>query len=674
MPLSIEELQQSDNIAELLEDETLAEIGRRVIQGYQLDEDSREEWLATVNQALDIAKQTQEVKNTPWPGASNIKFPLITQAAEDYSSRTFPQLIQNDRVVKTSIVGDDSSGAKQEQAANVERYMSFQLLTESETWEDGTDKLVKILPIVGTVFRKTYYDPIEDRVLSELCVPEKIVLNYCVQSLETARRVTHILELYDNDIRERMAAGIYREVDLETLQPEPEAVGIDPDASRDILEQHTYFDLDEDGYKEPYIVTVHKLSGTVLRIVNRFDSVKKTTSGKVLRIVPHQFFTDYHFIKSPDGGFYSLGFGSLLLPLNAAINTLINQLVDAGTLNNKQGGFIGRGVRVKNGEFSFKMGEWKILDSAAGTDLAQNIFPMPTKEPSPTLLQLLQLLLQAGKELSSTTDVMQGKQPAQNVAQGTMAMLIEQGAKIFSAINKRLYRSLKKEFRKIFELNHKHLSNAQYQRVLDNPTADVKHDFDPNNYDVFPVADPALSTAGQRLVKAQALGSIPGINQYELGKYQLDALQIPPSEISKLLPEPDPNAPPPPEIQKIMAETDRFKAEAQKFLMEAKSRFDTSGLETAKVQIQAQQAEVLANESAARTMKMKEDAAVNRAKLAVAGAKADQKGLMEELNFEHDKEKTALELAIKAKEVQLKHKVDMKKVDKPPKPKGDKEE
>lgn len=667
MPLSIEELQKSKNIAELLTEDTLAHIGRLVIQGYELDEDSREEWLRTVNQALDIAKQTQEVKNSPWPGASNIKFPLITQAAEDYSSRTFPQLIQNDRVVKTTVIGEDTTGSKMEQAANIERYMSFQLLTESETWEDGTDKLVKVLPIVGTVFRKTYYDPIEDRVISELCVPEKIVVNYCVQSLEVARRITHVLELYDNDIRERIAADIYREVDLTKLQPEPEDVGIDPDAVREILEQHTYLDLDEDGYKEPYIVTVHKLSGTVLRIVNRFDEIKKTSSGKILCIKAQQFFTDYHFIKSPDGGFYSLGFGSLLLPLNAAINTLINQLVDAGTLNNKQGGFIGRGIRIKNGDFAFKMGEWKVLDSAAGTDLAQNIFPMPTKEPSPTLLQLLQLLLQAGKDLSSTTDVMQGKQPAQNVAQGTMAMLIEQGAKIFSAINKRLYRSLKKEFRKIFELNYKYLSNSKYQKVLDNPTADVKHDFDISNYDVMPVADPNLSTAGQRLVKAQALAAVPGINPYELAKYQLNALQIPPGEIDKLVPPPDPNAPPSPETQKLIAETNRLQAEAQKFLMEAKGSFDNRALDQMKVQIQAQQAQVLANESAARTMKMKEDAAVNRAKLAVAGAKADQKGLMEELNFEHDKEKTALELAIKAKEIQLKHQAEMKKVSLKPK-------
>ncbi len=663
---SLEVLRKSKNIAELLDDDELAEIGAKVKKGYEIDEDSRAEWLETVHQALAIAKQTKEVKNTPWVGASNIKYPLITQAAEDYASRTFPQVIQNDRVVKAVVIGEDQDEEKYEIAGNIEKYMSFQLLHESDDWEEGTDKLLKIIPVLGTVFRKTYYDTIQQKVVIELCIPDKVVVNYNAQSLDAARRVTHILEFYQNDIMERMAAGLYREIDIETLQPN-EGHEDDCDAPIDILEQHTYLDLDDDGYKEPYIVTVHKTSGEVLRIVNRFEEVKKTSEGKILRIKPIQQFVDFHFIRSPDGGFYSLGFGSLLLPLNAAINTLINQLVDAGTLYNTQGGLIGRGLRIKNGEFSYKMGEWKVVDSAAGTDLASNVFPMPVKEPSMTLFQLLQLLLTAGKDLSSTSDLMQGKQPVQNVAQGTLSMLIEQGTKIFAAINKRLYRSLRKEYRKLFELNYKFLTNEKYQAVLDNPAADVKHDFSPTNFDVMPVADPNLSTAGQRIIKAQAVSQTPGVNPYEAAKYQLTALQMSKTEIEALLPKPDPDAPPPPEQQKLLAEADLAKAQAQKVLVDAKTTFGMPELKQLELQLKVEQQRTLANESEARIMKMKEDAMVNRAKLAVAGSKADHKAMMDELDAEHGKEKDALELAIKAKKIELDHVVDKQALAQKPK-------
>ena len=216
--MDIKDLKNSVNIAEMLDDNQLAEISSMVCKGYDVDLDSRAEWQASVDEALKIAMQVREGKSTPWPNASNIKFPMITQASIDYASRTLPQIIQNNNIVRTTTIGADVDGAKRVRARNVEQFMSYQLLQESDEWEESTDKLLQILPVLGTVFKKVYYDVLKDRPVSELCVPDKVVVNYNTRSLDVARRVTHILEFYSNDIIERMREGLYREMDMEILQ------------------------------------------------------------------------------------------------------------------------------------------------------------------------------------------------------------------------------------------------------------------------------------------------------------------------------------------------------------------------------------------------------------------------------------------------------------------------
>ncbi len=649
--IDINTLKKTKNIAELLDDNELALIGSQVVKGYEIDEESRSEWKEVVDKAMDIAKQKLETKNYPWPNSSNIKFPLITQAAIDYAARTLPEVIQNNNVVKATVVGLDPTREKEERARRVSEYMSYQLLQENPEWEDGIDKLLQILPVLGTVFKKIYYDPISKKVMSDVCVPDKIVVNYDSASLDAARRITHILDFYINDVVERIRAGVYRDIDLDILRPEDADMEGDDDYVLQILEQHCYLDLDGDGYKEPYAVTVHKGSGEVLRISHRFKSIEKNKEGEIKRIVPEQHFTDFHFIRSPDGGFYSMGFGALLLPLNKAINTLINQLVDSGTLNNSQGGFIGRGLRMKNGEFKLRLGEWKVLDAASGTNISQNIVPLPTKEPSQTLFQLLGLLMQMGKDLSSTTDVLQGKQPAQNVAQGTIATLVEQGVKVFTAINKRVYRALKKEYQKIYDLNKRFLSQEEYQKILDDPNANKDIDFEAGSYDIYPISDPQMTSMAQKLIKTQSLMQVPGINPYEASKAYLEAMQLPKGEIDKLLPAPDPQAPPPPEVQKLMAEIEKLQAEVKVLVLEAQVTSEAQMLDTAKLNIQRDEAMSRVRESEARIVKMQEDATVNRAKLQIVDGKAQHEAVMKELDHQHKKDKDEVELSIKATDV-----------------------
>ncbi len=661
--ISLDDLKSSKNITELLDGDQLALIGSQVVNGYQIDEQSRAEWKEIVDKAMEIAKQTSEVKNTPWPNASNVKFPLIAQAAIQFAARVMPAIIQNERVVRARIVGKDEDGSKARRADRVSRFLSYELADESLDWEDGMDKLLQVLPTLGTVFKKTYYCMEEKRNISNLCVPDKIVVNYNTPSLEAARRVTHLIELSQNDIIEKQRRGIYDgSIDLESLKDcdGEDSMSDDEDQMIELLEQHCYLDLDGDGYKEPYIVVVHKASGKVLRISQRFKTIERNKKGEITKITPIQYFTDFHFIRSPDGGFYSTGFGSLLLPINKSINTLINQLIDSGTLANMQTGLIGRGLRIKGGEFQFSMGKYNIVNA---TDVAKHIFPLPTKEPSQTLFSLLGMLINVGKELSSSTDVLQGKEQAQNVAQGTINALVEQGTKVFTAINKRLYRSLKKEYQKIYELNSQYLKNDKYQTVLDDEEADVKTDFELDSLDIYPVADPMLSSEQQRMQKAMVMQQMPTADRRAVDMYTLETLGLEKSVIERLLPPPDPNAPPPPDAQLTLAKIQLTQAQIAEMSAKATLSAESTKLQQQKLAIQAATADAQVQESAARAWKMQKDASHGDAKVAIAAGKMQSQELLKGAEFSHKQEKENAELELKAIDISKKYSKEAKAPD-----------
>lgn len=632
--IKFEKLKKSKNIAELLEDDELGKISQRVMYGYEVDRESRADWEDVIEKAMDIAKQTLDQKNFPWANASNIKFPLITKGGIDFASRVMPEVIKNDRVVKVAINGYDPEGLLARRGTRVQDCMSFQLLKQSDDWEHGMDNLFSVLPILGTVFKKTYYDPIEGKNVSDMCLPMKVVVNYNISSLERARRITHEFTSYANDIVERSRAGLYCDIDIEKLKMGEGYADDVYDPPMDLIEQHCWLDLDEDGYEEPYIVVLHKQSRQILRIVNRFNKVKKE-GGEILKITAKEYFTDFHFLPAPDGGFYSMGFGTLLYPLNAAINTIFNQLVDSGTLHNNQSGFIGRGLRLKSGEFKMKLGEWKVLDAAAGTNIQQNVVPLPTKEPSSVLFQLLGLLMEIGKDLTSTNDALEGKAPAQNVAATTMLTLVQQGMKVHNAIIKRVFRALKKEFKKLYELNKEYLTDEEYQRIMNDPRLKVKDDFECDSYDVLPVADPNMSSDVERNAKAQALMGIPGLDPYETSKYFLESLQLDQKMIDKLLKKPNPNAPPAPEVLKLQAEIKKFEAQAAQAAASAQDLGNKNQIEIEKLKLLQLDSESRAREAEARIIKMQQDAQQNELKLRLVGAKSDHEAQLKDAQFQH---------------------------------------
>jgi len=567
-------IENTKNLAEELDDDTLISIGNDVVEGYETDKASREPWEKDLKTWTELALQISGNKTYPWPNAANIKYPLLATAAMQFAARAYPTLVPSDgKIVKCRITGFDHDGEKTKRAERISKHMSYQVLEEMEDWEEDMDKLLICLPIAGTCFKKTYWNPNKQRNCSILVLPKTLVVNYFCRRLEEAERITEVLTQTKRKVKELQNQGLYLDVKLS----DPSVGTEDPTKSINeafqnttsednttpyiVLEQHTYLDLDQDGYSEPYIVTVELDSHKVLRIIPRFngDSVIVDEKSKVISIEATQYYTKYSFIPNPDGGFYDLGFGRLLGPLNNSANTIINQLVDAGSLSNLQSGFIGKGLRIKMGETKFVPGEWKAVN-ATGDDIKKQIFALPVREPSDVLFKLLDLLLKSGKELASVAEIFVGKMPGQNTPATTTMATIEQGMKVFTSVYKRVYRSLASEFKKIYKLNREYMNNEEYISVLDEPVQ--QEDYKGPENDIYPGADPTAVSSQEKQAKIQAvmqLLQLGTIDPMAVTMLYLEAHEIPNPE--KLMKQPQPQPDPKMEAIKAKAQVDQQKAQ-----------------------------------------------------------------------------------------------------------------
>ncbi len=548
---------KSPNIAEDLDDSVLNAIGSKAIEEFDIDEASREAegWTKRNEAALKLAMQVKEVKTYPWPNAANVKYPLIAVAAIQFNARAYPAIVDGANVVKGKVLGKPDE-EKRARADRIAQHMSYQLIEEMDGWEEDTDRLLIMLPIVGTVFRKTYFNPGTGKNASELIGPDKLVVNYWAKPLDACPRVTQVCEYYPHEIEERFRDGRWRRI---TLGGAPSGDN-DQSAPHTFLEQHRLWDLDEDGYPEPYIVTVHKETGHVVRIVARYDEkgLQLDAQGEVVSIRPVQYFTKYGFIPSMDGSFYDIGFGSLLDALNETINSTINQLMDAGHLANVQGGFIGSGVSLKAGAIRLGPGEWKRVE-VSGQDLKSNIVPLPVKDPSSVLFQLLGMLIEASRDITATKDILTGETQGQNQPVGTTLATIEQGLKVFTAIYKRIHRSLKQELGLLQRLNRLYLDDEAYFAFHGVEGKIARADYESDDCDVLPVSDPSVVTDMQKVARAQYLGQflqVPGMNVPKIIARMLEAASI--GDIEELFGEP-----PGPDPQ-LLIEADRLKLEERK--------------------------------------------------------------------------------------------------------------
>lgn len=646
------DLWQAPNLTSRFTDSDLAKIGQLVWQGYDRDKLSRIAWEKRTEAAMDLALQVQQEKNFPWPKCANVVFPLVTIAALQFSARAYGSIIQGSDVVRYRVVSDDPLGAARARADRIARHMSWQLLEEDAPWEEQMDRLLINLAIVGTTFKKSYYNPSLRHNVSEMIQARDFVLDYYAKSVESCARKTHAFPLYRNDIYERVQQGVFADIlddpwfntnavphmlSREMQQRAGQYPGqSDDDTPFRVLEQHRLLDLDGDGYAEPYIVTIEETSKKVLRIVARFDREEdvEKVGGRIARIRPMEYFTKYSFIPAPDGGIYDVGFGTLLQPINASVNSAINQLLDAGTMATSAGGFLGRGAKIRGGAVSMAPWEWKRVDST-GDDLRKSLFPLPVREPSAVLFNLLNLLISYTDRVSGTTDIMVGENPGQNTTAESTRAMVEQGMQVYSMIFKRVWRSMKDEFKKLHKLNGMFLPVETIFGAGDERIRREDYRSDPEL--IVPVADPNITSNQMRLTQSQMLreaaAQVPGYDREEVEKRFLKALRV--DGIQAVYPGMQKTGPlPNPKIQveevKQQTKLKQLNADMQKFIMERMDDANKTKAEVAKLE--------------AETLKLLKEAGVADAELKLKRFDAVVKAMKSQSDAFNDTLKTMKEV------------------------------
>lgn len=562
----IESVTGGRNLAEDLPDDVLALVQSDVVQGYEIDKDSMSDWLDKMQKAIELAKLVKEDKEYPFTKASNIKYPLVTTAALQFNARAYPAIVAARDVVKCETWGEDPQGTKAERGKRVSSFMSWQLLRQMDEWDEDTDRLTLQLAIVGDMFRKVWPD---GRAKSKLAEPGAVIVNANAPTLQAAPRITEELRFYPHEIETKIRSGWFKAFDHNTS-------GDDTQEPHDFIEQSCRYDLDEDGYPEPYLVTVHCETQTIVRMVADFEpqDVQFVMATRMIevpaqRIVPDEFgqpvavqvleqqpeeyaagigeirrgnyWVHYRFMPGMGRGLLSTGFGILLGDISAAVNASINQLFDAGHYASLGGGFIGGEFRLKGGAQRFRPGEWKQV-SQTGGDIRSAMVPMTYPGPDQTMFAMLGMLIDAGKEVSSTKDILTGDTGTKNMTATTTLALIEQGMKVFTACYKRIYVSLSHEFRMIAAINAQHVTPQEYNAFLDDEGQhDPRADFTAADMDIVPVADPEAVTRMQQMGKAQLLMEMAGnglVSAEAASKRILEAAGI--EATDELLPQPDP--------------------------------------------------------------------------------------------------------------------------------------
>jgi len=598
--LTLESILSNPNIATLLSSDEQDAVGKAVVEGYRIDLASRSEWEERHEKGIKLALQVAESKTFPWENCSNVKFPLLTVAALQFLAR-MSIMTKGRRLAKVEPIGGDPDGSKAKQAARVSQHISLQLAEDYPTWLDEDEQCKFAAALVGSAFKKTYYDKLTGTNTSEYVPAMNFVVDYFCKDIAKAGRATHYMRKDANYIHERVRGGLYCEmqegseqpgtVENTTLRaaadtteglhrPADSPSPLISDTHYELLEQYNWLDLDGDGYAEPYTCVVRLDTAQLLRIVPRFlgesDILRKHTptiiglenelakvkaeqagaeaaakaqgqpapdaqeslrlqsaierkiadyehraDNAIVRIEPQQYFTRYMFVPSPDGGLYGLGLSALMGPMNESVNTLVNQLIDAGTMSVTAGGFLGRGVKLKSGRNTFDPFEWKPVDTN-GDDLRKSVFPLPVREPSGVLFSLLGLLIEYSEKISGATDVMTGVSPGQNTPAETSRNTVEQGMMLFSGIYNRMWRGFREEIRKFYELNRLFLETSpRFSELVYGPNAILAaDDYRANAFRILPAASPEAVSSQQRRDKATALvqmaASTPGFDRYEV--------------------------------------------------------------------------------------------------------------------------------------------------------------
>jgi len=548
----VEERPQDDfnaNLAESMDERTLKEMGSDLVEEYKKDRTSRKEWEDAYIKGLDLLGTRYQEVTKPFKGASGVTHPLLAEAVTQFQAQAYKELVPSDGPVRTQVIGLQTPATEQ-QADRVKDYMNYLLMEEMEDYTTDMDQMLFYLPLSGSTFKKIYFDAMQDRPVSKFIPAEDLVVPYYASDLKDCERITHVIKMTENEVTKKMAAGFYRDIDLNDSTTEPDSIqkklnelegvkGTGSDHLNTILEMHVDLNLDEfedfddkaKKIKIPYIVTVDEGSGEILSIYRNYKPEDPTYSRT-------EYFVHYKFL--PGLGFYGFGLTHMIGGLSQAATQSLRQLIDAGTLKNLPAGFKARGIRVRDDDQPIQPGEFRDVD-APGGNIRDQFFNLPFTEPSPTLYNLMGFVVQAGQKFAAITDSGVGND-TQNRAVGTTMALMERGSRVMSGVHKRCYYAMRLEFKILARICGESLPPEYPYDVYGGPRNIKQADFD-RRVDILPVADPNIMSMAQRVTLAQAQLQIaqsnPGMHNlheayrrvYEaLGTKTIDQILKPPAK------------------------------------------------------------------------------------------------------------------------------------------------
>ena len=555
-----------DNLADLLPEEVLGRLGSDLYENYMQYKASRKDWEDAYTKGLDLLGFKYETRSQPFSNASGATHPVLAEAVTQFQAHAYKELLPATGPVHTQIMGVVNK-QKEDQATRVKNFMNYQLMNKMKEYEPEFDQLLFYLPLSGSAFKKVYYDELLDRAVSKFVPADDLIVPYTATSLEDADAVVHVLKMSENDLRKKQVSGFYRDVEItpgysqetEVEKKERELEGVRKTRDEQmftILEFHTNIDLegfeDKDaeenptGIKLPYIVTIDTGSREVLSIRRNYKP-EDPLKNKI------EYFTHFKFL--PGLGFYGFGLIHMIGGLSRTATNALRQLLDAGTFSNMPAGFKQRGIRVRDEAQSIQPGEFRDVD-APGGNIRDAFMPLPFKEPSATLLQLMGIVVQAGQRFAAIADMQVGD-GNQQAAVGTTIALLERGSRVMSAIHKRLYVALKQEFVLLADVFKTYLPPEYPYDVVGGQRNIKVADFD-DKIDILPVADPNIFSQSQRITLAQtelqlAMSNPQMHNLYEAYRDMYTAIGV--KDVNRILPPPQQPMPMDPAAENILAMT-----------------------------------------------------------------------------------------------------------------------
>ena len=541
------------NLAEVIEENELGKISNDLFESFETDKSSRKEWEETYKKGLDLLGFRYQERSQPFQGASSVTHPMLSEAITQFQAQAYKELLPPGGPVSTQIIGKVDR-QREEQSQRVKEYMNYQISHNMEEYDPDMDSLLFYLPLSGSAFKKVYYDTGLERAVAKFIPSDDLYVPYLSTDILTCERVTHSLRKSENEIRKLQVAGFYRDVPLQVYdnetglkEKEDRISGIQKtgynNEDYELLEMHVDLNIPgidaDDGIKVPYIVTLDRGSTKILSIYRNYkedDPKRKKT----------QYFVHYKFL--PGFSFYGFGLIHMLGGLSRTATAALRQLLDAGTLSNLPAGFKARGLRVKDDDTPLQPGEFRDVDAPGGS-LREGLMPLPYKEPSGTLFQLLGFCVEAGTRFAAIADQKVGEGAAAGAPVGTTMALMERGARVMSAIHKRLHYAQKIEFKLLAKIFAEALPAVYPYEVGDDGIQSLKAEDFSDDIDIIPVSDPNIFSMSQRVTLAQtqlqlAQADPESHNMYEAYRRMYQALGV--KDIDVILPippQPEPTDP-----------------------------------------------------------------------------------------------------------------------------------